>query len=148
MEQRAEPYSYRNLGLWQKAQALALRVVKLTEGLPKTETARTIARQAVRSSGSIAANIAEGHGRFSVAAYRNHLSIARGSAAETDSCIDLLAKAGYISGEVAQDLHEQCDVLLGGLTRQMRSLEAKMVGAKPGTVREHPPEYVTDESPE
>ena len=81
-------YSYRNLDLWQRAQELALGVVKMSESLPRSEAARSIARQVVSSSGSVAANIAEGHGRYSVAAYRNHLSIARGSVAETDSWVD------------------------------------------------------------
>jgi four helix bundle protein len=94
-------YSYRNLALWQRAQELALGVIKMSESLPKSEAARSIARQVVSSSGSVAANIAEGHGRYSVAAYRNHLSIARGSTAETDSWLDLLARAGMLCCSIA-----------------------------------------------
>ena len=44
----------------------------------------------MRSAGSVPANIAEGYGRYSQAAYRSHLSIARGSLFETQSWIDLL----------------------------------------------------------
>src|SRR3990170_3696846 len=109
MEQ--EPYSFRNLALWQKGQELALQVIEMTGKLPDTVSARVIARQVVASSASVPANIAEGHGRYSVAAYRNHLSIARGSTAETDSWLDLLARAGYIAPDIARQLHDECELL-------------------------------------
>ncbi len=142
-----QAYSYRNLDLWQRAQDLALAVVKMSESLPKSEAARPIARQVVSSSGSVAANIAEGHGRYSVAAYRNHLSIARGSLAETDSWLDLLARAGYLTPDIAGKLHDQCDLLLGGLTRQMRSLEARL-RSQPKALREEEPSYLLEGLPE
>ena len=137
-----QAYSYRNLALWQRAQELALGVIKMSESLPKSEAARSIARQVVSSSGSVAANIAEGHGRYSVAAYRNHLSIARGSTAETDSWLDLLARAGYIAPDIADGLHRDCRILMAGLTRQMRTLEARLASAKGTVLREGVAEYV------
>ena len=140
-------YSYRNLALWQRAQELALGVIKMSESLPKSEAARSIARQVVSSSGSVAANIAEGHGRYSVAAYRNHLSIARGSTAETDSWLDLLAGAGYMAPDMAGQLHDECELLLGGLTRQMRVLEARL-RSQPKALREEEPSYMLEGLPE
>jgi len=132
-----QAYSYRNLDLWQRAQELALAVIRMSASLPKTEAAKSIARQVVSSSGSVAADIAEGHGRYSVAAYRNHLSIAKGSAAETDSWLDLLSRLGYISSETEQRLHSQCLVILGALTRRMRALDARLGGpARPGAREE------------
>jgi four helix bundle protein len=142
-----QAYSYRNLDLWQRAQDLALAVVKMSESLPKSEAARSIGRQVVSSAGSVAANIAEGHGRYSVAAYRNHLSIARGSLAETDSWLDLLARAGYLTSDTAGKLHDQCDLLLGGLTRQMRTLEARL-RSQPKALREEEPSYIPEGLPE
>jgi four helix bundle protein len=142
-----QAYSYRNLALWQRAQELALGVIKMSESLPKSEAARSIARQVVSSSGSVAANIAEGHGRYSVAAYRNHLSIARGSTAETDSWLDLLARAGYIAPDIARQLHDECELLLGGLTRQMRALEARL-RSQPKALREEEPSYMLEGPPE
>ena len=73
-------YNYRNLVVWRQAQDLALEVIKVAGRLPNTGAAAVLARQLVASAASIGANIAEGHGRFSLAAYRNHLSIAKGSA--------------------------------------------------------------------
>ena len=142
-----QAYSYRNLDLWQRARDLALAVVKMSESLPKSEAARSIGRQVVSSSGSVAANIAEGHGRYSVAAYRNHPSIARGSIAETDSWLDLLARAGYVAPDIARQLHDECELLLGGLTRQMRALEARL-RSQPKALREEEPSYMLEGLPE
>ena len=145
MEQ--EPYSFRNLALWQRAQELTLKIIRITEALPSTHAAGTVARQVVASAGSVAANIAEGHGRYSMAAYRNHLSIARGSTAETDSWLDLLARAGYIEPDIARQLHDECELLLGGLTRQMKALEARL-RSQPKALREEEPEYELEGLPE
>jgi len=142
-----EPYSFRNLDLWHRAQELALAVIKMSASLPKSEAAKSIARQVVSSSGSVAANIAEGHGRYSVAAYRNHPSIARGSIAETDSWLDLLARAGYVAPDIARQLHDECELLLGGLTRQMRALEARL-RSQPKALREEEPSYMLEGLPE
>ena len=142
-----QAYSYRNLALWQKAQELALGVIKMSESLPKSEAARSIARQVVSSSGSVAANIAEGHGRYSVAAYRSHLSIARGSTAETDSWLDLRARADYIAPDMARQLHDECELLLAGLTRQMKVLEGRL-RSQPKALREEESSYMLEGSPE
>ena len=140
MEQ--EPYSFRNLALWQRAQELTLKIIRITEALPSTHAASTVARQVVASAGSVAANIAEGHGRYSVAAYRNHLSIARGSVAETDTWLDLLQRAGYMSPAIADGLQRDCRTLMAGLTRQMRTLEARLASTKGPVLREGVAEYV------
>jgi four helix bundle protein len=129
-------YNYRNLDLWKRAQELALEVIRLSEALPSTPAGVTLARQVVRSAASIGANIAEGHGRYSMAAYRNHLSIGKGSAAETDSWVDLLRRAGHIDSATEERLHQQCLTIMGALTRRMRALDAKMQEMKDARVRE------------
>ena len=71
------------------------------------------------------ANIAEGYGRYYEAAYRNHLSIARGSLFETETWIDLLQRSGCISDETNTMLVTQCGEVGRLLTSQMRNLEGK-----------------------
>jgi four helix bundle protein len=117
------PCSYRNLVLWQKAQELTLEVIRIASRLPKDPAAAVIARQIVASSSSIGASVAEGHGRFSPAAHRNHLSIAKGSACETDGWLDLLHRAGYIDAGAEGRLHASCDELIRMLTAKIRQLE-------------------------
>jgi four helix bundle protein len=105
--------------------------MKLVDDLPKSRAVDLICAQPIRSAGSVPAKIAEGYGRFSKAAYRNHLSIARGSLFETQSWLDLLTRQNLMTAEVAADLDYQCEELARVLTARMRALEGSN-----GTVRE------------
>ena len=136
-------HNYRNLILWQKAQELTLEIIRLTSALPRSNVADVLVRQIVRSSSSIAANVAEGHGRFTPRAHANHLSIAKGSACETDSWLDLLRKSGLISKGQEQPLHDLCMELIAMLTAKIRQLEVVQhrVGEERASYGE---EYVPD----
>jgi len=90
--------------------------------LPNDRAASVIASQLIRAAGSVPANIAEGYGRFSQAAYRSHLSVARGSLFEAESWIDLLARRGYISPDTETQLIEECAEIGKMLTVRMKSL--------------------------
>jgi four helix bundle protein len=116
---------FRSLIVWQKAQNFAVAVMALAAGLPHRQPAEPIGNQLVRAAGSISANIAEGYGRFSSGAYRNHLSIARGSAFEAESWIDLLVRAGDISSEANASLLGQLYEVDRLLTARMKSLDEK-----------------------
>lgn len=118
----SDRYSYRNLILWQRAQELAHDIIQITKRLPQSWATAVIARQIIGSATSVGANIAEGHGRFSPGAHRNHLSIARGSAAETDSWLDLLRREGLISATEEEMLHVRCRQLIGMLTTKSNAL--------------------------
>jgi four helix bundle protein len=115
---------FRRQILWQKAQAFAVTLTTVITELPQNRAADVLGNQLLRSGSSIAANIAEGYGRYSQAAYRNHLSIARGSAFETESWLDLPEKSGYLPPARVQPLLEQCTELQKLLTLGMKSLAA------------------------
>ncbi len=136
-------YSYRNLLLWQKAQDLTLEIIKIVSQLPRDPAAQVIARQIVASSSSVGANVAEGHGRFTLPAHRNHLSIAKGSACETDGWLDLLRRAGYADSEVEQRLHTSCDELIRMLTAKILQLERLEQSKK--RLREEPSTYSVED---
>ena len=110
--------------LWQKAQSFAADLVSFTAKLPRNPTTDVISTQLVRSGASIAANIAEGYGRYSQPAYRNHLSIARGSAFETESWLDLLSRCGHLSAANGPTLMAKCTELEKLLTLRMKSLSS------------------------
>jgi four helix bundle protein len=124
---KAPRYSYRNLALWQEAQDFGQDIAALVETLPPNRSSQVLGTQLLRAATSIAANIAEGHGRFSPAAYRNHLSIAKGSACEADSWLDLLRRLGQIDAQTEAALHERCNVLIAALTNRMKALEQRGV---------------------
>jgi len=136
-------YTYRKLIVWDRAQRLALEVLKLVQRLPSGWGTAVIARQIIGSATSIGANIAEGHGRFTPGAHRNHLSIAKGSAAETDSWLDLLCRAGHLSEEEEARLHTECHEIMAMLTSKIRKL-GDSVNQSPSVVREETASYQTD----
>lgn len=142
-----QTYNYRNLDVWKRAQALALRIIVVAKGLPADGVASTISRQLVASAGSIGANIAEGHGRFSLPAYRNHLSIAKGSACETDSWLYLLREADYLQPEDETALHNQCSELIAILTAKMRALDDLDRKRKSARIKDQEAVYIV-ESPD
>src|SRR4051794_20090988 len=100
--------SFRTQLHWQKAQSFAAEIAALVVRLPRNRATDAISNQLMRSAGSVAANIAEGYGRYSQAAYRNHLSIARGSAFESESWLDLLIRGGYLAPPESDQLLQAC----------------------------------------
>jgi four helix bundle protein len=139
------PHGFRSLIVWQKSQELALEIARLVARLPRESVASVLGRQVMASAASIGANIAEGYGRYAVGAYRNHLSIARGSACETDGWLDLLHRAGYIDQEMESRLHGLSMEVVKLLTTRMIGLEKQSHSA--GRVRETPAAYGFDEEP-
>ena len=142
--QNSEKYTFKNLELWKAAQALAVDVCRAVDSFPNRRSADVVGRQLVRSITSVAANIAEGHGRFSFAAYKNHLSIAKGSAAESQGWINLLVQLGHLPDAGGNELERRTDALIASLTRRIISLERQEAGRR-NAVREVGPEYFVDE---
>ena len=137
-------YNYRNLRLWQEAQEIAADVIRVAASVRRNTITETIIRQLVGAAASVSANIAEGHGRFSLAAYKNHLSIAKASACETDNFLDLLRRTGYISAVQEEELHTRIFALIGLLVYRMRQLET-MLAERKGKVGEEPGQYSPDD---
>src|SRR5262245_23151019 len=92
----SKPFTYRDLVVWKLGMDLAENCYKATESFPKSEL-YGLTSQLRRAAVSIPANVAEGHGRRSTKAYRNHVSIAIGSQAEFATCIELAARFGFLS---------------------------------------------------
>ncbi len=141
----AKGYTHRNLILWNRAQQLALDVMKIVQRLPDTWGNAVIARQIVASATSIGANIAEGHGRYAPGAHRNHLAIAKGSTAETDSWLDLLRRAGSLSEEEEARLHTECEKIAAMLTSKIRKLE-NAIPSRTSMAYEEQVSYTTDDT--
>ena len=128
--------------MWQRAQELSLLVFRISRALPGDRATAIIAQQVLRSATSIAANIAEGHGRFSAGAYRNHLSIARGSTAETISWVDLLSRAELITSEQDEQLLGLCAELMRMLSSKMKELDPS--AGRSLTVRDEIAEWIVE----
>ncbi len=90
--------SYKDLLVWQQAVDLAVTCYKLSKTFPK-EDLFGMTSQLRRSSASVAANIAEGHGRESSASFIQFLRIAQGSLKETETHLIIAGKFCWDRGK-------------------------------------------------
>jgi len=91
--------AYKDLIVWQKSHALAKQVLYLLRNFPKSDEARIIKQQLIRSILSVPSNIAEGFGGTKGNSYRNYLVIAKRSLAESDYWLFLSLDLNYITEE-------------------------------------------------
>jgi four helix bundle protein len=114
---------FRNLKVWQKAHALTLDVYRSTRQFPKNERYGLTA-QLRRSCASIPANIAEGCARGGDMDFARFVSIAAGSASETDYHLLLARDLGYVEASVYGRLLEQ----VAEVRRMLNSFERTLRG--------------------
>jgi four helix bundle protein len=99
---------FRALKVWQKGMELFEEVVKDVDAFPKTEVAKIISNQIIRSVSSITANIAEGYGRRKGKEFEHYLYISRGSANETIDWYEKLKRLGYIDNAIFENREQLC----------------------------------------
>lgn len=87
---------YRSLNVWCEGKALAIEIYGLTAEFPREEK-YGLASQMRRASVSITSNIAEGCARSGSKELAHFLSIARGSAFELESQLDIAAALGLVA---------------------------------------------------
>ena len=114
---------FRKLSVWQRANALALVIHRVTSEIPRRDNAGVIS-QLRRAALSISANIAEGCGRESNADLARFLQIAVGSASEVENHLQFCADAALISRsdfDECQSEVVQIRRMLIGLLKAVRS---------------------------
>jgi four helix bundle protein len=116
--------SYRDLVVWQTAMALAEDCYRLTRAFPKEETFG-LTSQIRRAASSIAANIAEGHGREGTASFIQFLRIAQGSTKELETHILLSESVGLLTREPQELLLSRCNEIGKMLRSLIRTLQEK-----------------------
>ena len=87
--------SFEEIMAWQKAHDVTLEIYKMSQS-DRFSKDFGLKDQIRRSSVSIMANIAEGHGRRTNLEFANFLNIARGSVAETQSHLYIAKGLNYI----------------------------------------------------
>lgn len=92
-----------------RTKAFALRVIRLTESLPKTRTAEVIGRQLLRSATSVGANYRAVRRAKSPADFQHKLSIVEEEADESAYWMELLVESGIVSQSKLTHLMKECD---------------------------------------
>ncbi len=121
--------SYRDLDVWQNAMTVAEACYELTRPFPREE-AFGMTSQIRRSAVSVAANIAEGHGRESTVSFIQFLRIAQGSLKELETHLILAGRVGLASKDAAAALVERCEAVGRQVRGLIRSLQRKVTTEK------------------
>jgi len=114
--------SFRDSIAWQRAMDLSTAVYAVTRGFPKEEMFG-LTNQLRRASVSVASNIAEGQGRLTTGEYIHFLGMARGSALEVETQLELAARLGL---GVSADLSKVQD----RATEVVRTINAAVSGLR------------------
>ena len=115
---------HRRLDVWKEAMDLVVVVYEITGAFPKTET-YALADQLRRAAVSIPSNIAEGAARQTKKEFIQFLHIARGSASEIDTQLEVAHRLNYISCKSKSALDERLDAIGRMLTGLIRSVKGK-----------------------
>ena len=103
--------SFTDLNVWKEARSFQLLIFNLSKSFPPEEKYK-LSDQIIRSSRSIAANIAEGHGRFHFQEQIQFCRQARGSLSEVLNHIYTALDCNYISKEQVIEIEDKSEVLL------------------------------------
>ena len=117
--------SYRDLRVWQEAMSLAECCYVLTRGFPRDELFG-LTSQIRRAATSIAANIAEGHGRENTGSFIQHLRIAQGSLKELETHLLISEKIGLTRSPESELALDQCETLGKRIRLLIRSLQQRI----------------------
>ena len=108
--------------LKQRTKAFALRIIRMTQALPRTREADVIGRQILRSATGIAANYrAAGRGRSK--AEFTKLGIVIEEADETALWLELLGESGIIKPSRLRELLDEANQLLALFAASWRTLK-------------------------
>ena len=105
--------------------ALVERCYRETRAFPPDERFGLTA-QLRRAAVSVPSNVAEGASRLTTPAFVNHLSIARGSLSELETCVEIARRLEYVSAVKEKEMLALAGTvgrLLNGLLRSLRSRE-------------------------
>jgi four helix bundle protein len=104
----------------------ALRIVKMFVALPKTEEARVLGKQVLRSGTSIGANYREAHRSRSKVEFVAKIGDCLKEAAETSYWLELLIESGIVPAAKLTVLQDECQQLLAILTTISKNTKKRM----------------------
>jgi four helix bundle protein len=111
MEETTRYQSFTELNVWKEARSFQLFIFELCKQFPPEEKYK-LSDQLIRSSRSIAANIAEGHGRFHFQEQIQFCRQARGSLSEVLNHIYTAFDCKYIGAEQVKVIDQKSQTVL------------------------------------
>ncbi len=113
---------FKKYDIWKLSHDLTLEIYKVSKDFPKEEI-YGIVSQIRRASASIPTNISEGCGRNSDADFNRFLTIALGSASETEYLLILSKDLNYINENTIEKLNSDINLI----KQKIYSLKQKLV---------------------
>ena len=117
-----EEFGFKELIVWKKAIEFATHIIYEIDNIESDRKHFRIIEQIEAAATSIAANIAEGKGRYSKKEFKQYLYIARGSIYETITFINIILELKWLSVEKVHELEIEGLVL----NKMLNSLINKM----------------------
>ena len=105
-----------------RTKQLGLRIIRLVEALPKTDTARVIGKQLLRAGTSVGANYRAACRGRSSADMANKLSIVEEEADEVLFWFELLVEADMVTEEKLKPLMEETDEIIAMTVASKKTL--------------------------
>jgi four helix bundle protein len=115
----------KNEVLRDRTKKFALRVIRLFTALPKTDEARTIGKQLLRSGTSVAANYREASRARSDAELKSKLGIVEQELDESLLWMELLVESAIVDESKLKDLMQETNELLAMTVTAIRTIKSR-----------------------
>ena len=102
-----EEFGFKELIVWRRAIDFAKQVINIIDKINSDRKHYRILEQTEAAATSVAANIAEGKGRFSRKEFKQFLYIARGSIYETITFLNIMKELSWLSAEEVYELEKE-----------------------------------------
>ncbi len=116
-------FGYEDLKVWDRAVNFAVMVIDAAETIESDRKHYRLFEQIEAASTSIAMNLAEGKGRFSVKEFKHYCYIARGSLYETMTLLEIFHRKNWLSPEKYLEIKSAAIESAGMIKGLVNSLE-------------------------
>jgi TIGR02436 family protein len=104
-----------------RTKQLGLAVIRLTEGLPKTQAAKVVCDQILRSSLSVGANYRAVCRAKSDKDFISKMKIVEEEADETVYWLEIMEEAGMLSGDIVSPLKKETNELVAMIVASIKT---------------------------
>ena len=102
-----EDFGFKDLIVWRRSVDFAKHVILILGEIKSNRSHYRLIEQTEASAASVAANIAEGKGRFSRKEFKQFLYISRGSLFETITFLNIMKELSWVSEEELKSIEKE-----------------------------------------